>query len=58
MMIIRSERFKKIQRIFSLVQPRLSIDEIFDSGSKDEQQWKYFKNNYELNEKDYTFCFG
>ena len=44
MMIIRRiERFKKIQRIFSLVQPRL-----FDSGSKDEQQWKYFKNNYSL----------
>lgn len=45
---LQSRPSRKIQRIFSLVQPRLSIDEIFDSGSKDEQQWKYFKNNYSL----------
>jgi hypothetical protein len=43
----RIERFRKIQRIFGLVQPRLSQEEIFRSGgSKDQKQWKYFKNNY------------
>jgi hypothetical protein len=43
----RIERFRKVQRLFGLVQPILSIDDIFRSGgSKDEKQWKYFKNNY------------
>lgn len=46
MMGRRIERFRKVQRIFGLDQKILSIDDIFRSGSKDEKQWKYFKNNY------------
>lgn len=42
----RIVRFRKIQRLFGLVQPALSQDDIFNFGSKDNQRWKYFKNNY------------
>ena len=42
----RIKRFRKVQRLFGLVQPLLSQDDIFNSGVKDLQRWKYFKNNY------------
>lgn len=47
MMGRRIERFRKVQRLFGLVQTILSIDDIFRcGGSKDDKRWKYFKNNY------------
>jgi len=46
MMGRRIDRFRKVERLFGLVQSVLSIDDIFSSGSKDEKRWKYFKNNY------------
>lgn len=43
----RIKRFRKVQRLFGLVQPLLSQDDIFNSGVKDHHYgWKYFKNNY------------
>lgn len=47
--IKRIVRFRKIQRLFGLVQPVLSQDDIFGcGGSTDQKKWKYFKNNYSL----------
>ena len=45
-MIKRLARVRKVQRLSGLVQPLLSQDDIFNSGVKDHQRWKYFKNNY------------
>jgi hypothetical protein len=57
MIVKRIVRFRKIQRLFGLVQPKLSQDDIFGSGgTKGQKKWKYsanaesashyFKNNY------------
>ena len=39
----RAERVRRIQRLFGIVPPFLSYDDIFGCGSKDQQWWKYFK---------------
>ena len=62
MIVKRIVRFRKIQRLFGLVQPVLSQDDIFGcGGSKAHKKWKYSANaesaSHYFKNKKLPFCF-